>query len=242
MSLIDPSGIIGIIPARGGSEGVPRKNVRLVCGRPLLAYTIDACLQSRLLSEFFVSTEDNEIAETALKLGARVLMHPPELSTNEAPTIGAIRWDLETFIARDLKCSHIAVLRATSPFRTSHDIDEAIDLLLQKRHADSLVSVVEAAGIHPVRLKRIHENGLLVDAYEHEGYSPKRRQELEKLFVRNGAIYIAKKEVVESYGLWGTKCLPFIMPADRSININTEFDFLLADLLMTHLTGNNREC
>jgi CMP-N,N'-diacetyllegionaminic acid synthase len=234
-----PTNVIGIIPVRGGSEGVPRKNIKALCGRPLFAYTIEACSKANFLSEFFVSTDDPEIAEIALQLGVQTLLHPRELSTGNAATIGVIRWDRKALIERRKVFSHLAIMRATSPFRTHDDIDSAIRLLSKKTEADSLVSVVATDGQHPIRLKRVDEDGFLVDAYESEGFSPKRRQELEPLFIRNGAIYIAAQEVIDKRGLWGTKCLPFIMPAERSLNINTQFDFLLAELLMAHQSIKN---
>jgi CMP-N,N'-diacetyllegionaminic acid synthase len=133
--------------------------------------------------------------------------------------------------------SIVVVLRATTPLRTSQDIDGAISLLSQSAGADSVVSVVEAVGIHPIRLKRLHAGHYIVDAFETEGRFPKRRQELEKLFLRNGAVYAATPAVIDAGGLWGEKCVAYIMPEARSLNINTEHQLHVADLLLREQHG-----
>jgi CMP-N-acetylneuraminic acid synthetase len=224
---------IAIVPARGGSKGVPGKNLRLLGGNPLLWYTVKASLASKMISCTIVSTEDQEIANYAQSLGVNVLRHPIELSSDTSPTYPVVRWAMREWLRRGNKLDVCVVLRATTPLRSSADIDGAVNLLAENiNFADSVVSVRPAVGIHPIRLKRILPDGCLVDAFEPEGSSPKRRQELEVLYLRNGGIYASKRNVIEATGLWGSVCLAYVMPEERSVNINTEFDFEVADLLV----------
>ncbi len=224
--------VAAIIPVRGGSKGVPGKNLRPLAGKPLLWYTIQAAFNARTLTQTVVTTEDDGIARYAEALGVKVLRHPTELSTDSSPTYPAVRWALLQLQQLGTSVDICVVLRATTPLRSAKDIDNAIHLLLQQQEADSVVSVRPAIGIHPIRLKRVVENGQLIDAFESEGNAPRRRQDLETLYLRNGGIYAAKASVVETQGLWGSCCLAYIMPEERSININTEYDFKTAELLI----------
>lgn len=225
--------VAAIIPARGGSQGVIGKNMRLLGGKPLIHHTIDAAKRAKKVSIVVVSTEDEAIAEYANSVGVKVLRHPASLSTDSSATYPVIRWALHELEHSGYAINAYAVLRATTPLRTAVDIDNAISILLTNPNADSVVSVRPAVGIHPIRLKRVESSGRLVDAFEGEGNSPKRRQELEPLYLRNGGVYVARRDVIATHGLWGKHCLAYVMPEERSVNINTEYDFLVAQLLLT---------
>jgi CMP-N,N'-diacetyllegionaminic acid synthase len=226
---------IGIIPVRGGSSGVAGKNMRIVAGRPLLWYAVESARAAESLHRVYVSTEDAGLADYAESIGVDVIRHPAELSLEHSPTYPVIRWDLE-YLRRELEePSIIAVLRATTPLRMAVDIDEAVSLLQRSPGADSVVSVVEAIGVHPIRLKRVLASGGLVDAFEPEGNFPRRRQEFEKLFLRNGAVYASRPAVIDAGGLWGPNCLAYVMPEERSLNINSEHQLRVADLLLRSL-------
>jgi CMP-N-acetylneuraminic acid synthetase len=232
---------VAIIPARGGSKGVPGKNLRLLAGAPLLWYTVAAALSAKAVAHTVITTEDDEIAKYTTSLGVMVLRHPAELSTDTSPTYPVVKWAVQELLHSGINMDSCTVLRATTPLRSSDDIDNAIDLLLRNPEADSVVSVRPTVGIHPIRLKRVLDDGRLIDAFLPEGNMPIRRQELETLYLRNGGIYVAKKLVVETIGLWGSHCLAYIMPEDRSVNINTEFDFRVAELLMRDQLRSGRE-
>lgn len=225
--------IPAVIPVRRGSTGLPGKNMHPVDGRPLLSYTIAAAKRSNRLSSVIVSTDDEAIAKFAQDEGAQALLHPQHLSTDGSPTISVVVWNFQRLMSTKLAPDAMAVLRATSPLRTSADIDAAVGLLFSRSDVDSVVSVTPAVGYHPIRLKRIDE-GWLVDAFDGEGHSPRRRQTLETLYIRNGAIYVAKREVLGKGYLWGDHCLPYLMPQERSLNINTRFDLLVAELLIKY--------
>jgi CMP-N,N'-diacetyllegionaminic acid synthase len=225
--------VVAIIPARGGSKEIPKKNLRELAGKPLLWYAVNCAHNATRVQITIVSTEDPEIADYAISIGTQVFRHPPELSGDGAPTFPVIKWDLGRLRESRVRPSLCVVLRATTPLRTSEDVDQCLEMLDRNPCADSVVSVAPAIGIHPVRLKRILEDGRLVDGFEAEGNFPKRRQELELLYLRNGGIYAAKPGVIDRGGLWGLHCLAYVMPQERSININTEFDFKIAEMLIT---------
>jgi CMP-N-acetylneuraminic acid synthetase len=224
--------IPAIIPVRRGSVELPNKNMRPINGVPLLTYTITAAKQSGAVSRVIVSTDDEAAASLARSEGVEAIFHPSELSADDAPTVGVIVWNYRR-LATEGAVETLLVLRATSPLRTSADIDNAVNLISRNPDADSLVSVVAIPGMHPIRMKRVLPDGMVVDAFEAEGYSPRRRQTLEQLYLRNGAIYIATARVLDDGRMWGEHCLAYVMPQERSVNINTAFDFEVAELFIS---------
>jgi len=223
--------IIAIIPARGGSKGVPRKNIKLINGRPLIHYTLDAALCSKHLDLIVVSTDCEEIrkcVESQYSDKVRVCMRPRELATDTANVVSAIDYTLKTIESENLYFTSIVLLQPTSPLRNANDIDAAIKLLLDS-DADSLVSVVKVEDAHPHRMYT-QENGRLIP-YEQSGEG-NIRQSLPDVFHRNGAIYITHRDAFNSYRsvMKGT-VIPYQMYADRPANIEHEIDFLLVELL-----------
>lgn len=228
---VDTTKAVAIIPVRAGSKEVPNKNLRLVRGRPLLAYTIESALVADHLDHAIVSTDGEDIAEFATSQGIAVVLHPPSLSTDDARTFPVIQWAMRHLLAGAEHFDTCVTLRATTPFRTAADVDGALAAFRACSEADSLVSVCELTGAHPRRLKTINSVGWLEDSFLSEGGFPARRQELDPVFIRNGGIYIAKSAIIESGALWGERCLPYVMPPERSLNINTSWDFELAEMI-----------
>jgi N-acylneuraminate cytidylyltransferase len=226
--------VAAIIPARRDSRGLPGKNMRSLEGVPLVGHTISSALNANLIHHVIVSTNDPAVAKYANGRGVVVLVQPESLASDGSPTYPAIRWALAELSHRGYDVDACAVLRATTPLRTAADVDTAVEMLCRCADADSVVSVVEAIGIDAVRLKTVDETGYLHDAYESEGYAPRQRQSLKRVFIRNGAVYVALAGVVTDCGLWGKRCLAYIMPEERSININTQFQFRLAELLLSN--------
>ncbi len=183
------------------------------------------------MSDFIVATESADIANYAAAENVAVLFHPSILSSDTAPSFPVIEQAVRR-LSNQTPIDICVTLRATSPLNTGEDIDNAIQLLISEESADSVVSVVAAQGVHPVRLKRVLDSGFIEDAFGSEGAFPKRRQELEKLYIRNGAIYATRAAKIEQGTLWGTRSLAYIMPEERSININTDFQFNVAELLI----------
>jgi len=218
--------VLGVIPARGGSKGIPKKNVKPLLGRPLLAYTVDSAKKSKRLTHLVVSTDDAEIAEVARGLGVEVVDRPEELSRDATPTLPAIQHALDVVEPKCGRFDYVFVLQATSPFRTADDIDQAIDLLRTSK-AESVIGVVRVFDNHPARIKKIR-NGRLeaFDTPEPEGI---RRQDLPPAYLRNGAVYVVRRDVIDRGSLVGEDQCPYEMPAARSINIDEPLDFALAE-------------
>jgi len=220
--------VLGVIPARGGSKGVPRKNIRQLGSKPLLAYTVEAARNSRIETTV-VSTEDPEIAEVATRLGVDVVRRPAALATDESPTHPVVMHALSEVERGSERFDAVFTLQVTTPFRATDDIDEAI-ALLESSGADSVIGVVRVFDQHPVRMKRLVD-GYLVPYCEPEPEGM-RRQDLPPAFLRNGAVYLTRRSVLCAGSVMGKRQLAFEMPRDRSLNIDEPLDFALAEVLL----------
>lgn len=226
--------VLGVIPARGGSKSIPRKNIAVVAGRPLLAYTCEAALRSKSLTRRVLSTDDEEIATVGRECGVEVpFLRPGELARDETPMTDVLHhvvsWlsDHEGYSA-DL----VVLLQPTSPLRRSEHIDAAVDLLL-KTGADSVVSVVEVPHqFNPVSVMRLEE-GRLVPFLE--GPLILRRQDKPRLFGRNGpAVLVVRHQVLlDKNNLYGGDCRPLIMEPEASIDIDGPLELDFASFLLT---------
>lgn len=222
--------MIAIIPARGGSKGLPGKNIKPLNGKPLIAYTIECALKSEKISHVVVSTDSNEIAEIALKYGAEVpFLRPDYLATDEAKAIDNYIYTihrLSEFYNEDI--DSFIVLQPTSPLRLPEDIDGAITMF-QEKQADSVISYTQEA--HPIFWhKYMDEEGRLINIFDD---TLANRQDLQKSYYPNGAIYVFKKSIIER-GLYYTKnTFAYIMPRNRSIDIDYIEDFQYAEFLLS---------
>ncbi|QDV49962.1 acylneuraminate cytidylyltransferase family protein [Gimesia fumaroli] len=226
--------VIGLITARGGSKGVPRKNIRELAGKPLIAWTIEEALKSQELDRVIVSTDDKEIASISRQYGAEVpFIRPLKLALDASSHVDVILHTIDWLAENEqYEMEHVALLQPTSPFRIAEDIDGAIRYLKEKS-AKAVIGMMEAPS-HPICLRHINEDGLLVELSDVRDESQLRRQALEDVYAFNGALYVfrvdAFKEKLtfrpyqETYG--------YIMPTERSWEIDTEWEFLVADLLM----------
>ena len=225
--------ILAVIPARGGSKGVPSKNIRRLAGKPLIAYTIEEALKSKILDRVIVSTEDKEIAEIAKRYGAEVpFMRPKELADDTAPTLPVIQHAVKFIeIEEKTKYDYVVVLQPTAPLRLSEDIDNAVQNSINTG-ADAVISVCKVEDMHPARMKKIvHDKLVPFCIEEQEGM---RRQDLQPAYIRNGGIYIIKRDILigKNTLLSAKGARPYIMPKDRSVSIDTELDFKLAEILL----------
>ena len=228
--------ILGVIPARGGSKGIPRKNLVPLLGRPLIAYSIVEALKSKMLTRVIVSTEDDEIAEISKKYGADIpWKRPMEFATDEALAMPMMKHAvLATEEAEGEKYDYVVMLHPTTPLRTAEDIDGAVERMI-KAGADSVISVVDVGGSHPMRMKKIGENHELID-YEHDPKEMTPRQELPKVYIRSGEVYGVKRDVlVNGNSLKGKKSVAWITPKERSVNIDTMFDLIKAEYVMKNV-------
>jgi CMP-N,N'-diacetyllegionaminic acid synthase len=228
--------VLGIIPARGGSKAVPRKNLAPVFGKPLISYTIDAALAARSLGDVVVSTEDPEIADVARRGGARVpFVRPAPLASDTAKTFPVIAHAL-TWLAENEGAHYelVVVLQPTAPLRLPEDIDAAVAALRARPEAESLVSLVAVDDPHPYKMKA------LVDGWVRPFLDPSaenvgmRRQDCPEAYALNGAIYIAKvASLLQRTELLAAPVLPFVMPRGRSVNVDSELDLQFAEFLLS---------
>lgn len=224
--------MIAIIPARGGSKGLPGKNIKLLNGLPLIAHSILAAKNSKHINKVVISTDSEEIAEICKKYGAEVpFLRPAELATDTALAIDNYIYTIEELQKLYKKeISEIVVLQPTSPLRTTEDIDNSIEIYL-KNNADSVISMVEM--VHPpIWAKKITDKGTIVEYFKNEnGF--KNRQDIEKAYIPNGAIFILKYSLIKNkYSYYSENTHPYIMPLNRSADIDTQFDFDLAEFLI----------
>lgn len=223
--------LVAIIPARGGSKGLTGKNIKYLIDKPMISWTIEAALNSKYISDVFVSTESKEIAEISKKHGAIVpFMRPNNLAKDDSIasetylyTINKLNNDFSKNI------DAFVVLQPTSPLRTHIHIDEAIELFYNK-NADSVISFYENP--HPPNwLRNINENGYL--KYLENQINLKNRQDYPMTYLPNGAIYILRLNLLEKYKTYYfDKTVPYLMSRRDSIDIDDEFDFEIAECIL----------
>lgn len=231
--------VLAIIPARGGSKGVPGKNIADFGGKPMIAWTIEAARVAELIDRIWVSTDDQEIADCAEKYGVQVpWLRPDELATDAAPVILALVNAVEQLKEKEgYLPDYVLLLQPNVPFRTAEDMDNVIKMALDK-DADSVVSVCEAQ-VHPYLSKKINEQGLLENFIEIPvSELQMNRQNLPEAYELNGALYLAKTELLLAQkSFYGDKTFAYIMPAERSIDIDTPWDMYLARLVINDRLG-----
>ena len=226
--------VLGLITARGGSKGIPGKNLKLLGGRPLLHYTIEAANDTPL-DRLILSTEDQRIADVARSLGCEVpFMRPAELARDETPHLPVIQhaaaWLLEH---EGYRPDVVLTLQPTSPLRSAADIAAALRML-ELSGADSVVSVSEVpAHTHPMRMLRVDDNGhaVLFATGQPVRMRINRRQDLPQAWVMNGAVYACRTDVLfaPEPSLYGDRVVAYPMPAERSISIDTPEDWAEAE-------------
>ena len=221
--------IISIIPARGGSKGIPRKNIKLLNGKPLISYSIDASNSCSLIDDTYVSTEDAEISEISKGNNAEVIERPDELAGDDSSSIDVILHVLDYLENRGELPDLFVLLQPTSPLRTSEDIEASINSFLES-DCDSLVSVCELD--HRSLLNFSLEDGFLVQN-NNEALFNSRRQDIPTYYSLNGAIYITTPEFIrKNKSFYSDKTIPHVMSKEKSIDIDTSFDFKLAEFLL----------
>lgn len=227
--------ILCVILARGGSKGIPKKNIYLINNHPLISYSIQAAKDSGLISKIVVSTDDRNIAKVSNLYGAATPFRRSKiLSGDKVPSMDALR---DAVIKSEKyfneKYDYIIELPCVSPLRDASDVRRAINLIKSNKY-DSVVSYVNTGEKHPIRLKRINRN--IVTDFCREYPEPKigsRRQDFESCFIRNGAIYCMTRDcIIKKKSRMGDKSFPLIMPQNKSINIDEKFDLEMASLLI----------
>jgi CMP-N,N'-diacetyllegionaminic acid synthase len=227
--MISGKSVLALIPARGGSKGVPGKNIRITGGKPLIAWSVLAAKASRYVDRVILSSDDPAIAAAAGQFGCEVpFMRPAELATDEADSMGVIRHALQALPER---YDYLLLLQPTSPLRTSGDIDAALEQYLQSG-AQTCVSVCEADK-SPYWMMTLAAGNTVQPLFPPE-QTPSRRQDAPQIFALNGAIYIAPTDYLAAGGAFvvpGT--IGYVMPKDRSFDIDTQLELQLVDFLLT---------
>jgi len=226
--------VLGVIPARGGSKGVQRKNIRLLHGLPLICYSIREAASSSL-TRTIVTTDSKEIARFAEDCGGDIpFLRPSTLAEDDTPTLPVILHALDQM---EESFEAVMVLQPTSPLRTAADIDTAITLLETDQSADSVINVVKISNHHPARMKILRQ-GVLYDPPFAEEIEGQRRQDLPEYYLRNGAIYLTRIHVLRQNSSFnGAKCLGHQMSEERSVNIDSELDFILSEAIIRKQQG-----
>jgi len=215
-----------LITARGGSKGIPRKNIKAIAGKPLICWTIEAALRSSLLNAVVVSTDDLEIAELARQAGAQVpFMRPAELAQDQTPGLDPVLHALDQLPQYD----SVLLLQPTSPLRTTDDIDGCLNLVMREK-AQSVVSVSETE-THPYWTYRLNADQTMVRLLDVAPVA--RRQDLPAFFSLNGAMYFAEANWLRnSRSFVGAETLAYVMSKEHSVDLDTPLDWKFAELLL----------
>lgn len=222
--------ILAVIPARGGSKGIPRKNIVNVLGKPLIQYTIEEALLSRYLDNVIVSTEDEEIARISQKCGAEVpFLRPKELATDDSKTIHTLLHAIDFYEKRGVFYDYIVLLQPTQPLRKHWHIDEAIEKIIDNK-AKGLVSISRVKD-HPILIRKKDQNDLLTSILKEN--STVRRQDFPEYYKINGAIYINKIDNdFNSNTSLNDNSLGYVMDAKYDLDIDDPLDLELLKIIL----------
>ena len=236
--MINNKKILAITLARGGSKTVPKKNIKKILGKPLIAYTIEEVLKSKYIDDYIVSTDSKEIAKVSIKYGAKVPFYRPKnISNDKAAPQDALYHGLTEYekITKQ-KFDYILEIMCTNPLKNVSDIDKCIEKL-HKTKADTVISVQRLFDHHPIRIKKI-ENDLIKDFVLPENERTRRQDLRPEAYIRNGSIYaISRLTLIEHKSKIGKISRPYIMPEERSINIDEKIDFILAENIIKQKIG-----
>ncbi len=220
--------ILGIIPARIGSKSLRFKNIKIFNGRPLIYWSITSAKKS-LLNKVIVSTDSKKIKNIALKYNCEVpFIRPKNISDDKTKGIKVMQHAVNYYKNKNLNFDAVMLLQPTCPFRTKDDINKAIKIFKEKK-PDSVISLVDVEGFHPARMNLIKKNKIVKPDFA-ERIENIRRQDLKKMYLRSGAIYLVKNTVLNKNSLIGKISKPIITPKSRSFNIDTKLDFEIAEL------------
>jgi len=227
---VDDGGIVAIIPARGGSQRLPRKNIKNLAGKPLISWTIEAALSSKSVDTIVVSSDDEEILSEAKKYPVEVLRRPDYLATSTATTLDTILHCVTAITSQKITVKQIVLLQPTSPLRTSEDIDQAIELK-RESGAFSVISVCQCEH-SPLWANVLNESG------DMESFIPQnilncRSQDLPTYYRLNGAIFISDVDkYIKHGGFFMPNSRAYLMATNRSVDIDTEIDFKLCQIIL----------
>lgn len=226
--------ILAVIPARGGSKGIPRKNLVVIGDKPLIEHSIDAAINCPKINKLIVSTDDNTIAEVARKNKVDVpFIRPSCLGSDQASSWSVMKHAAEFFESRNVQFDAFLMLQPTTPLRPASLIEESINLLEENPQATSVVSLVDVGANHPHRMYKIVDNSQMKPAIEGDFDPMQARQSLPKYYIRSGDIYLTTRNTLFlQKSLIGNHPLGITIDPDRAINIDTMADLIVAENLL----------
>ena len=232
---------LAVIPCRGGSKGVPRKNLREIGGIPLVAHSIRAAREAKLITRAIVSTDDDEIANVARDYGGDVpFIRPSEYATDIAKSIDVALHSLKYCIENGEHYDVVVLLQPTTPLRRAADIDATIDLLVRHPEYNCAITVKPVGSSHPNYLYQSVGDSEKMAPFLDSNMAEVRRQEFDNVYVRNGAVYAVRaKYMLENSMLTDTNVLAHVMSEETSVNIDDEFELFLAQQIYSWLNENN---
>ena len=232
--MINGKNVLGLIPARGGSKGVPKKNIKSLMGKPLIEYTVEAGKQSKYIDHLIVSTDSEEISKVCKKIPVDVpFIRPDYLASDSAKAIGVIQHAITTMEKIDgIIYDLVVYLEPPNPLRLVEDIDNCLDLF-EENKPDSVVSVQEANQFHPILMKQI-KDGRIQPIWKDEPEGVPRQLYEPTAYMRNGAVYVFKREHIMDGVMYGNNVLPYVMPIERSVCIDDMMDWYVAEAWMNN--------
>ena len=230
--MISNKKILGLITARSGSKGLPKKNIKPLLGKPLIAWSIDVGIKSNYIDDLVVSTDCHEMSRLAKKYEAEApFIRPKELSTDSASSVDVILHAINWLEKRDRFYDLVVLLEPTSPLRESKDIDRCLEIM-QENNVRSIVSICKVESTHPMFLFRLNEKSKL-DPYSGKTPNSLRRQDLETLYFLEGSVYCSEIDLLRTKrGFYHEETYGYIVPKWKSLEIDDEDDFLMVEALM----------
>lgn len=224
--------ILAIIPARGGSKGLPGKNIKELCGKPLIAWSIEHAQKSKYVDELFISTDSQEIADVAEQFGAPCPeLRPAELARDTAPSSEFIVYTLEKMKKEGKSFDYFILLEPTSPLRDVEDVDKSIEMLVDNPVAESVMGVVRAEDSNPAFMVKIGEGGLMIPFMGKA--ETLRRQDIPDAYYFEGTVYLSKCDAyMEKKAFYHDKTLPYVVPKWKSFEIDDIIDFTIIEAIM----------
>jgi len=224
--------ILAIIPARGGSKGLPGKNIKELCGKPLIAWSIEHAQKSKYVDELFISTDSKEIADVAEHFGAPCPeLRPAELARDTAPSSEFIVYTLEKMKKEGKSFDYFILLEPTSPLRDVEDVDKSIEMLVDNPVAESVMGVVRAEDSNPAFMVKIGEGGLMIPFMGKA--ETLRRQDIPDAYYFEGTVYLSKCDAyMEKKAFYHDKTLPYVVPKWKSFEIDDIIDFTIIEAIM----------
>ena len=226
--------IIAIVTARGGSKGLPKKNIKKINEKPLICWTLERAYQSKLIDEVFISTDSNEIKRVCNNYGYEVTeLRPKKLAEDDTPSSDVIIHVLDLYEKNKLKFDYVLLLEPTSPLRKENDIDNAIMKLIDNHKAQTLISVGEVQTEHPAITKKINYNDNYVEPYYQQKIKFHQRQQLDKAYFPYGVVYMSTVSYFRNNKtFYSTKTIPYFIERWQNYEIDDEIDFYINELLI----------